>query len=140
MKCNTCRTIITKRLNYYIGTGLTIGNEESTYKEPLSGNKITSYNNATFGVNLIAGLEITLLKYNISIDYKPNFNIVGRESWVQGEIGISARAVIMDGAAFDKRQRQKKRAKRKEARISRHNERLEYVLEKNKAKRENAVK
>ena len=126
--------IISKRLNYYIGTGLTLGNEQSTFKEAETGNLVTSYNNATFGANLIAGLEITLLKYNISIDYKPNFNITGREKWVQGEVGISARAVIMDGAAFDKKQRLKKKTKRKEARVKRHNDRVEYLKKKNKDK------
>lgn len=119
--------IITKRLNYYMGTGLTLGREQSTYIESITRNKVTSYANATLGANLIAGLEITLLKYNISIDYKPNFNIVGREKWIQGEVGISARAVIMNGAAFDKRLRMKKRDKRKQARIDRHQDRLEIV-------------
>lgn len=119
--------IVAKRLNYYIGTGLTIGNEQSTYKEAHTGNEVTSYGNVTLGANLIAGLEITLLKYNISIDYKPNFNIIGREKWIRGEVGISARAVIMDGAAFDKRLRMKKKDKRKQARIDRHQERLKSV-------------
>lgn len=129
--------IITKRLNYYMGTGLTLGNEQSTYKNELTGNTVTSYGNATFGANLIAGLEITLLKYTISIDYKPNFNIAGREKWIQGEVGISARAVIMNGAAFDKRLRIKKREKRREARIKRHNDRLEYVKSNQKNKQSN---
>jgi hypothetical protein len=115
--------IISKRVNYYVGGGMSMGNEESTIKNKLTGEKTpTSYGNSTLGADLVAGVEITMLKFNLSIDYKPNFNITGRESWYQGEVGISARAVIMDGTAYDKRMKAKQKAKKKKARMEKRQE------------------
>lgn len=104
------QNIISKRLNFYVGAGFSGGIEENTSTEKLDNKTVTTttYNNKTFGADLIAGLEVTLLKYNIAIDYKPNFNFTGRTSWYQGQIGISLRAVLVSGSAWNKRHKKKK--------------------------------
>jgi hypothetical protein len=70
---------------------------------------ITSLKNPTVGVDLIVGVEITLLKVNVSIDYKPNFNLYGREKWIIGQTGISARYVLISGAKKRQNDCKKKR-------------------------------
>lgn len=108
------RRLITKRFNYYYGAGVSVGMEESREKIPQDMQIITSYGNPTMGVDLIAGIEVTLLKVNLSLDYKPNINITGREPWYNGQVGISARTVLVKGSAQNKRKRQKARLKRKQ--------------------------
>ncbi len=105
--------IISKRLNYYYGAGMSFGNEESFVKNAETNTIDHTYNNATMGADLILGLEFTVLKINLSVDYKPNINIVGREQWYQGQVGISARSVIVKSATQKKRQRQRARAKKR---------------------------
>jgi hypothetical protein len=104
------QNIVSKRLNFYVGAGFSGGIEENTSTEKLYNKTVTTttYNNKTFGADLIAGLEVTLLKYNIAIDYKPNFNFTGRDSWYQGQIGISLRAVLVSGSAWNKHHKKKK--------------------------------
>ncbi|MDH5398479.1 MAG: hypothetical protein OEX02_10050 [Cyclobacteriaceae bacterium] len=104
--------LLTKRLNLYAGAGFSAGTEESRIDDTATGEIITTFGNATMGADLVVGAEITLLKYNISIDYKPNFNVVGREPWYNGQVGISARAVIIKGKDQKKRQRKRARSKR----------------------------
>lgn len=65
------------------------------------------------GTDLIVGLEFTLLSYNFSLDYKPNFNLVGREPWYQGQMGFSARRVLIKDISKERRERQKARKKKK---------------------------
>lgn len=100
--------LVSRRLNYYVGAGISFGTEQFDYK-----NIPVSEQGPTLGADLIAGIEVTLLKYNISIDYKPNFNITGRESWYQGQVAVSARAVMMSGASYDKNRRQREKEKQK---------------------------
>lgn len=108
--------LISKRFNYYYGTGISLGTEESTVKIPATREIITTYGNATLGMDLIFGVEITLLKANISIDYKPNINLVGRNPWYSGQVGISARTVLVKGSTQNKNKRQKMRAKKRKNR------------------------
>src|SRR5690606_148307 len=89
------------------------GTEESIIKNPVTKEITTRYDNATVGVDLVFGVEITLLKANISIDYKPNINLMGRNPWYSGQVGISARSVLIKGSTQNKNKRQKNRAKRK---------------------------
>jgi hypothetical protein len=104
------QNIISKRLNFYVGAGVSGGYEEFSQKTlPVQQNK-------TFGADLIAGLEVTLLHWNISVDYKPNFNITGRESWYQGQVGISVRGVVISDAALRKHKREKAREQKKKER------------------------
>ncbi len=107
------RRLVTKRFNYYYGAGLSLGIEESREKVPESMQIIHTYGNSTMGVDLIAGVEFTLLRINLSIDYKPNINIVGREPWYSGQVGISARSVLVKGSKQNKNKRKKARIKRR---------------------------
>jgi len=107
------RPIVTKRLNYYVGAGLMTGVEEDRVKDKITKIETVTYGNSVFGADLVAGIEITMLKFNVSFDYKPNFNITGRESWYQGQVGVSVRAVMLSGAKFDKMRRERAREKRK---------------------------
>ncbi|KPQ19032.1 MAG: hypothetical protein HLUCCX10_03985 [Algoriphagus marincola HL-49] len=102
------RPIISKRFNYYLGAGPAIGNEESFRKIPETRQIVHSYGNSTFGLDMIAGLELTVANAVISLDYKPNINIAGREEFFRGQVGISARTVLV------KSKEQKKRAKRRQ--------------------------
>lgn len=108
--------ILTKRLNYYVGTGLSFGNEVSEEEDPATMQLVTTYGNTTFGGDVITGLELALLKYNISIDYKPNFNMVGRNPWYLGQVGISVRAVLVKASEQNRKKRQRQREKRREER------------------------
>ena len=106
--------LISKRFNYYYGTGLSLGQEASTLKDPTTREIISTYGNKTLGIDLILGVELTLLKANISIDYKPNINLVGRNPWYAGQIGISARSVLVKGSTQNKNRRKKNREKKRD--------------------------
>ena len=104
--------IISKRFNYYYGGGLSFGNEESFVKNPSTKEIIHTYGNATTGVDLIAGIEMTLANAVISLDYKPNINLVGREEFYRGQVGLSVRTVLVKSKEQNKKQRQRQKAKR----------------------------
>lgn len=104
--------IISKRFNYYYGAGISFGKEESFKKVEANKQIIQTYGNATTGVDLIGGIEMTLLNTVISVDYKPNINIAGREDFYRGQIGISARMVLVKSKDQKKKQRQREKAKR----------------------------
>lgn len=108
--------LLTKRLNVFIGTGLSMGNEESIYEDAATKEVVTTYGNATMGVDFIAGAELTLLGYNVSLDYKPNINLTGRDNWYQGQVGISVRTVLIKDKQRKKNQRIREREKRKKQR------------------------
>jgi hypothetical protein len=107
------RPIISKRFNYFYGGGISLGSEESFRKQEANNEIIHTYGNATMGVDLIGGIEMTLAGAVFSLDYKPNINVSGREEFFRGQIGISARMVLDKGKEQNKRWRQKKREKRK---------------------------
>jgi len=107
---------LSKRFNLYVGAGFSFGTEESQFKNPMTNEIITTFGNQTFGSDIILGLEATLLSYNISIDYKPNFNLVNRDPWYLGEVGVSFRSVIISGRKQNKKKRQRTRAKKKRER------------------------
>lgn len=105
------RPIISKRFNYYLGAGVALGNEESFEKNPRTKEIIHTYGNATFGVDLIAGIELTVANAVISLDYKPNINISGREEFYRGQVGISARTVLVKSKEQKRRQKERRKAK-----------------------------
>lgn len=105
--------IISKRFNYYYGGGFSSGWEESFVKDPETKQVLHTYGNATTGVDLIAGIEMTVANTVISLDYKPNINLAGRNEFYRGQVGISARMVLVKGREHDKRWRQKARAKKR---------------------------
>ena len=119
--------IVSKRLNYYMGAGLMSGNEMTTHAD-----SVRAFRSTLFGADVIAGVELTLLKFTISLDYKPNFNIVGREKWFQDQVGVSVRAVILSGHQYAKRQRGKEKEKAKIQRENRRQERMSKPLFKRK--------
>lgn len=105
--------IISKRFNYYYGVGPSFGVEESFVKDPEQKQILHTYGNSTTGLDLIAGLELTLLNTVISLDYKPNINLVGREEFYRGQVGISARMVLVKSKEQKKRQRKRHKAKKR---------------------------
>jgi hypothetical protein len=107
------RPIISKRFNYFYGGGMSVGSEESYIKQDGNNEILHTYGNSTMGVDLIGGIEMTLAGAVLSLDYKPNINISGRQEFFRGQVGISARMVLDSGKKQDKKWRQKKRAKRK---------------------------
>lgn len=108
--------IISKRFNYYLGAGVSSGWEESFIKIPETNQIIHTYGNPTTGVDLVAGIEMTVAGTVISLDYKPNFNLSGREGFYRSQLGISARMVLVKSKVQDKKRRQKQREKRKSKR------------------------
>ena len=111
------RRIISRRLNFYAGVGFSLGNETSVTVEPGTRQEIKTYGNPTIGTDLILGVETTILSYNVSIDYKPNFNFEGREPWYVSQVGISVRQVLIKSGAKKKRKRKRERANRKKDRV-----------------------
>lgn len=107
------RPIVSKRFNYYLGGGLSYGIEESFVKNPTNKEIIHTYGNSTMGVDLIAGVELTLAGAVISLDYKPNLNISGRQEFYKGQVGISARTVLVKSKVQKKNQRKRLRARSK---------------------------
>lgn len=107
------RPMISKPFNYYYGGGLSVGLEESRRKVPESMQVITTYGNPTMGMDFVLGVEMTLMNVNLSLDYKPNINLNGKEQWYAGQVGISVRPVLVKGKEQKKRKRQKARKKRK---------------------------
>ncbi len=103
--------IISKRFNYYYGGGLSFGKEESFVKNESTKEIIHTYGNATAGVDFIAGIEMTLANAVISLDYKPNINLAGREEFYRGQVGISARTVLVKSKEQKKKQRQRQKAR-----------------------------
>lgn len=107
------KPIISKRFNYYLGVGVSSGWEESFVKIPESNQIIHTYGNPTTGVDLIGGIEMTLANTVISLDYKPNFNLSGREEFFRSQVGISARIVLVKSKEQDKKRRKKQQEKRR---------------------------
>lgn len=105
--------LLSKRLTLFTGVGASVGLEEST--EELSSTKvvITTYGNETLGMDLILGAELTVLGFNVSLDYKPNINLSGRQPWIKNQVGISMRTVLIKDRQLKKNLRKRKRQKRR---------------------------
>jgi hypothetical protein len=107
------RSVISKRLNFYYGAGISMGIEESEERIPERMQIVKTYGNETLGVDLIGGVELTVLGINLSLDYKPNINITGKTPWYSGQVGISARSVLVKGSKQNKKRRKKARQQRR---------------------------
>ncbi len=105
--------VISKRFNYYYGAGISFGKEASFYKDEVNKELVQTYGNATFGVDLIGGIELTVANAVISLDYKPNVNLAGRSEFYRGQVGVSARMVLVKSKEQKKKQRQRQREKDK---------------------------
>ncbi|REG94242.1 hypothetical protein [Algoriphagus antarcticus] len=123
------RPIISKRFNYYYGVGGSLGMEETFVKDEESNQILHTYGNSTAGIDLIGGLELTLLNTAISIDYKPNINLVGREEFYRGQVGISARMVLVKSKEQKKKQRRRQKAKNKSQKVP-LNEQINSIFQK----------
>lgn len=122
--------LISKRFNYYYGAGISFGKEESFEKVEARKQIIQTYGNATTGVDFIGGIEMTLLNTVLSLDYKPNINIAGREDFYRGQVGISARMVLVKSKEQKKKQRQREKAKNSKQKNSKTSK-LESIFKKN---------
>lgn len=105
------RSIISKRFNYYYGGGIAFGSEESFIKNEETRQIDHTYGNSTVGVDMIAGIEFTVANTVLSLDYKPNINLAGRSEFYRGQVGISARTVLVKSKEQKKKQRQRQKAK-----------------------------
>ena len=123
------RPLISKRLNYYYGAGVSFGNEESFVKDDSRKEIIHTYGNSTMGADMILGLELTLLRTVIAFDYKPNFNIAGREEFFRGQAGFSVRMVLQTHKELKKKQRQRRRAQRQQDQVP-FDEKLKNLFQK----------
>ena len=56
---------------------------------------------------------MTVANTVISLDYKPNMNLSGREEFFRGQVGISARMVLVKSKEQDKKRRTRERDRRK---------------------------
>ncbi len=121
--------IISKRFNYYYGVGPSLGVEESFVKDPESKQILHTYGNSTAGIDLIGGLELTMLNTVISLDYKPNINLVGRQEFYRGQVGISARMVLVKSKEQKKRQRKRQKAKKRAQKVP-FNEQVNSIFQK----------
>lgn len=89
------RAISTAPLNFYYGLGAHIGtwNGRYTYKDKYYrwGERYERY--TVVGIDAILGLEYTFkeIPFNIGIDWKPAYNIIGYQGWWADEGAISLR-------------------------------------------------
>ena len=101
--------LLSRRLNVFLGGGLHAGWNTSP-------DEVADDYRNPFGIDLAAGAELTLGRFNISYDFKPAFNLVGGERTVYSQSGISVRYVVAKrNDIFDKkneRQRNKRRKQR----------------------------
>lgn len=100
--------LISRRFNFYAGGGLHKGwnsatNELQPIKDP-------------FGVTLIAGAEFTLMRLNVSWDFKPAINISGGEKKVYTQTGVSLRYVLLKKNHFEKQRKRNQRQRRRDER------------------------
>ncbi len=99
--------VLTRRFNIYYGGGLHKGwinesnDQNQPYKDP-------------FGLTFIGGLEFSLLRLNISYDFKPAINIIGGEKRFYTQTGISLRYIIVkrNTNIFGKDKKKKSRRQR----------------------------
>ena len=108
--------VFTKRLTVFTGMGASAGIETDTYRQEATRQLITTYGNRTLGADVMIGAELTLLGASVSLDYKPNFNISGREDWFQDQVAFSVRAVLIKDKQRKKNQHKRAKAKKKRQR------------------------
>ena len=89
------RALAEERLNFYYGVGAHVGvwngrkrNGNPWFKEDRSYTVI--------GIDAMVAIEYTFSKipFNVSLDYKPGFNIIGHIGFWRDEFGLSLRYTI----------------------------------------------
>ncbi|MCB9349309.1 MAG: hypothetical protein H6573_17620 [Lewinellaceae bacterium] len=104
--------LVSRRFNVYAGGGLHKGwvTRDNAADEPVY--------KAPFGLSLIAGIEASLGRLNVSYDFKPAINLSGGKHTIYSQTGVSLRYVIVkrpwlnDPKAKRKRQRERERRRR----------------------------
>ncbi len=108
------KKIILPNLNYYYGGGLHKGWIKDNILESDDGAKVDAEGNTSdpFGITGVAGLEMTLGRFNIGMDYRPNINFTGGGGLLDHNTAFSIRYVIMkDKQPFKTGNKKKKRKK-----------------------------
>jgi hypothetical protein len=93
------KPILTRRLNFYYGAGFHKGwadQLEVSYEDP-------------WGLDFIAGVELTIGRINFSYDYKPAINLSGGEKTFYSQTGVSLRYVIWKRDKYPWEQNSKKK-------------------------------
>lgn len=90
--------LLVKNFNFYYGGGAHIGFT----------NQNTETTNSFTGVDGIFGVEMSIARFNISLDYKPTINI-GQNNWYESQGGISVRYILIKGNSPQAKKRQKAR-------------------------------
>ena len=111
--------ILFRRFNIYTGIG-------GHYTLLQSRELIAEKGNYTAGITVVAGLELTIARLNLSWDYKPQINVAGVNTGFRGQSAISVRYVIFKkknngpnlqfwkpGNGKSKKKRQKARVKKR---------------------------
>lgn len=94
---------ISRRFNFYTGGGfhkgwLSVPEGATAIEDP-------------FGITLIAGVEFTIARLNISWDFKPAINIVGGQKRIYSQTGVSLRYVINKRELFNRKKGRNKKNK-----------------------------
>ena len=99
--------VLTRRFNIYYGAGL----HKGWIEQPLRAEDAIPN---PFGLSLIAGGEMTLLRLNLSYDIKPVINFTGGTSSMYFQSGISIRYVLnkKKKQAWEKNKRRRKNGKK----------------------------
>lgn len=100
--------IISRRLNVYYGGGAHIGRVSTTFDD-------TRLTNTFTGVDAVLGVELTLFRFNVSVDYKPAIN-VGQDNWFENQGAVSVRYVLFETDRKKMRQREQARKKKQRRR------------------------
>ncbi len=80
--------ILGRRLNVYFGAGIHQGWLANRANEELD-------RRADSGITGVAGIEITLGRLNLSLDYKPIFNVFDGDRFYRGQSALSMRYVFV---------------------------------------------
>lgn len=99
--------LLSRRLNVFLGGGFHTGWNTSA-------DETDQYTNP-FGIDVVAGAEITLGRFNLSYDFKPAINLVGGEKTVYAQSGLSLRYVIAKrNDIYDKKNERRRNKNRKQ--------------------------
>ena len=79
--------LLGRRINFYYGAGIHKAWYESDAE--LTGLKSDA------GITAVTGIEATFGRLNLSVDYKPIFNVVNGERFYRGQTGMSLRYVFI---------------------------------------------
>ncbi len=100
--------LLVRNLNLYVGGGV----HKGWTSEALGTEKLKD----PFGIDVMAGVEITISKVNLSWDFKPAINISGGEKTFYSQTGISLRYVLWKREKYEWEKNNNRRKKKKSGR------------------------